>query len=67
MIVPLNNEQIKLHLYDISEAIQLKFSQEAIATEEDLNINYQNHFISIEPSLVEFAFAYEELNKIYQL
>jgi hypothetical protein len=62
-----NNEQMKLHLYDIGEVIKLKFSQESISTDGDLIITFKNQLISIEPSLVEFAFAYEELNNTYQL
>ncbi|MBF2709337.1 hypothetical protein [Flavobacterium soyangense] len=58
---------MKLHLYDICEAIELKSSQESISTKEDLKIIFKNQLISIEPSLVEFAFAYEELNNTYQL
>lgn len=62
-----NNEQMLLHLYDIGEAIELKFSQESISTDGDLKILFKNQLIPIEPSLIEFAFAYEELNKTFRL
>ena len=62
-----NNEQMLLHLYDIGEAIELKFSQESISTDKDLIITFKNQLIPIEPSLIEFAFAYEELNKTFRL
>lgn len=62
-----NNEQMLLHLYDIGEAIELKFSQESISKDGDLKILFKNQLIPIEPPLVEFAFAYEELNKTFRL
>ena len=62
-----NNEQMLLHLYDIGEAIELKFSQESISTDKDLNITFKNQLISIEPILVKMAFEYEEFNKTYKL
>jgi len=66
-ILAFDNEQMKLHFYDISEAIDLKFSQESISSDEDLIITFKNQFISIEPSLVKSALAYEELNNTYKL
>ena len=62
-----DNEQMILHFYDIGEAIKLKHSKESISTEEDLNIIFQNQLISIEPSIVNSALAYEELNNTYKL
>lgn len=62
-----DNEQMLLHFYDISEGIELKFSKESNSIEEDLKINFRNQLISIEPSLTEFAFTYEELNKTFRL
>ncbi len=62
-----DNEQMLLHFYDIGEAIKLKHSKESISTEEDLNIIFQNQLISIEPSIVNSALAYEELNNTYKL
>lgn len=64
---PFKNEQMLLHLYDICEAIELKFSQDPNSTDEDLKIIFKNQLIPIEPSLVEFALAYEELNKTFRL
>jgi hypothetical protein len=51
----------------LCEAIQLKFSQESISTDKDFIITFKNQLISIEPSLVEFGFAYEGLNKTFRL
>lgn len=62
-----NNEQMLLHLYDIGEAIELKFSKDSNSTDGDLKILFKNQLIPIEPSLIEFAFAYEELNKTFRL
>jgi hypothetical protein len=56
-----------LHFFNKREAIKLKFSKELISMEEELNINFRNQVISIEPSIVVSAFAYEELNNIYKL
>lgn len=64
---PFNNEQMKLHLYDICEAIELKFSKNLNSTDEDLQIIFKKQLISIEPSLVEFAFVYEEFDNTYKL
>lgn len=61
------NEQMLLHLYDIGEAIELKFSQESISTDKDLIITFKNQLISIEPILVKMAFEYEEFDKTYKL
>ena len=62
-----DNEQMLLHFHDISEAIKLKHSKELFSTEEDLIITFKNQLISIEPSVVNSALAYEKLNKTYRL
>ena len=62
-----DNEQMLLHFLDKCEEIELKFSEELITTEEDLNIIFQNQVIAIKPSVVVTAFAYEELNNTYRL
>ena len=62
-----NNEQMLLHLYDIGEAIELKFSKESISTDKDLIITFKNQLISIEPILVKLAFEYEEFDNTYKL
>lgn len=62
-----DNEQMLLHFYDILESIKLKFQKESISADDDLIINFGNQFISIEPGMVNFALAYEELNNTYKL
>jgi hypothetical protein len=57
-----DNDQMYLHLYEIFEAIKLKFSQE-----ESFTVTFQNTVIPIDLSTIEIAFAYEELNRTYRL
>ena len=62
-----DNEQMLLHFSDKREEVELKFSEELISTDEDLNIIFRNQVIAIDPSMVVSAFAYEELNNSYRL
>ncbi len=61
-----NNEQMLLHLADIIDEITLKLSNDD-SSKEDFNILYRNQIIIVNQSMLEFAFAYTELEKKYRL
>jgi hypothetical protein len=61
-----DNEQMLLHLADITDEITLKLSNDD-SSKEDFNILFRNKIVIVNQSMYEFAFAYTELEKKYRL
>jgi hypothetical protein len=61
-----DNEQMKLHFYDILEEIELKFAKEK-NLQEELKIIFLDIELTIDSKFLVFAFAYEELENKYKL
>jgi len=61
------NEQMLLHLVDISDEIDLKISEGKIIIYEDLVVTYKNRIIPIEISIIKLAYIYKKLEKTFRL
>jgi hypothetical protein len=62
-----DNEQMILHLCDISDALDLNIAERKIIIDDNFSIIYKNQIMEVDSELINFAYSYIELENTYRL